>query len=78
MAEQTMQRRLAAVLAADVAGYTARMEADEEATIAAWKTARTEIIDPSIAVIRSRHPFREEADFNHFVEGLRQAGLPEG
>jgi len=42
------QRRLAAILAADVAGYTRLMEADEDATMKAWWAARTTIIDPTI------------------------------
>ena len=42
-------RRLAAVLAADVAGYTRLMETDEEATLAAWWAARKDVIDPTIA-----------------------------
>ena len=42
------QRRLAAILAADVAGYTRLMEADEDATMKAWWAARTNIIDPAI------------------------------
>ena len=54
MAEDGVIRRLAAILAADVAGYTRLMEADENATIAAWKAARTDVIDPKIAEIRGR------------------------
>lgn len=42
-------RRLAAVLAADVVGYTRLMEQDSEGTVAAWQLARGEIIDPTIA-----------------------------
>ncbi|MDP6624526.1 MAG: adenylate/guanylate cyclase domain-containing protein, partial [Alphaproteobacteria bacterium] len=42
-------RKLAAILAADVAGYTRLMEADEEGTLAAWWTARRDLIDPAIA-----------------------------
>lgn len=48
MRERTT-RRLVAILAADVAGYTRLMAADEQATLAAWWQARREIIDPSIA-----------------------------
>jgi adenylate cyclase len=43
------QKRLAAILAADVVGYTRLMEEDSDGTVAAWQVARTEIIDPSIA-----------------------------
>jgi len=42
-------RRLSAVLAADIAGYTRMMEKDPEATVAAWKQSRREVIDPAIA-----------------------------
>jgi len=43
------QRRLSAILAADVVGYTEHMERDTDGTVAAWKAARTDIIDPSIS-----------------------------
>ncbi len=43
-----MERRLAAILAADVAGYTRLMEQDSEGTVAAWQAARSDIIDPAI------------------------------
>lgn len=44
-----MKRRLAAILTADVAGYTRLMGRDEEATLARLKLARQEVIDPAIA-----------------------------
>lgn len=43
-----MERRLAAILAADVAGYSLLMNTDEDATYIAWRTARAEVIDPGI------------------------------
>ncbi|MDP6405581.1 MAG: adenylate/guanylate cyclase domain-containing protein [Alphaproteobacteria bacterium] len=43
------QKRLAAILAADMVGYTQRMEQDTDGTVAAWKAARSEIIDPTIS-----------------------------
>jgi adenylate cyclase len=49
MEPQDTERRLAAILAADVAGYTRLMNADEDATMAAWWTARKEVIDPCIS-----------------------------
>jgi adenylate cyclase len=49
MAEQGVQRRLAAILAADVAGYTRLMEEDTDGTVAAWQAAREEVIKPSVA-----------------------------
>ena len=48
MADQPTQRRLAAILAADVAGYTTLMERDTEGTVAAWKAACLDVIDPGI------------------------------
>ncbi len=42
------ERRLSAILAADVVGYTKRMEQDTEGTVKAWKSARTSIVDPTI------------------------------
>ncbi len=44
----TATRRLAAILAADVVGYSRLMGADEEGTLARLKTLRREVIDPSI------------------------------
>jgi adenylate cyclase len=48
MADQPNQRRLAAILAADVVGYTRRMEQDSEGTVGAWQTARGEVINPMV------------------------------
>ncbi len=44
-----MERRLAAVLAADMAGYSRLMEADEQGTLARLRTHRIELMDPCIA-----------------------------
>ena len=49
MAEERVERRLAAILCADVAGYSRLMGADEEGTLAALKSHRRELIDPLIA-----------------------------
>jgi len=49
MTDREVQRRLAAVVAADVAGYTHLMEKDTEGTVAAWHAARDDIIDPMIS-----------------------------
>jgi adenylate cyclase len=48
------ERRLAAVLAADVAGYSRLMGADEEGTLARLKAARKTLVDPTIAAHRGR------------------------
>jgi adenylate cyclase len=42
------QRRLAAILAADVAGYTRLVELDTDGTVAAWKSARDDVIKPLV------------------------------
>ena len=49
-----MERRLAAVLAADVAGYSRLMGADEEGTLARLKAVRKNLVDPTIASNRGR------------------------
>jgi adenylate cyclase len=54
MAEARVERRLAAVLAADVVGYSRLMEADEAGTLARLKTVRLELIDPAIANCKGR------------------------
>jgi len=51
---QRVERRLAAILAADVAGYSRLMGADEEGTLAALKAIRREVCDPTIAEHRGR------------------------
>src|SRR6516164_2572357 len=51
---ETAARRLAAMLAADVAGYSRLMGADEEGTFARLKAHRRELIDPKIAEHRGR------------------------
>ena len=54
MAEERAQRRLTAILAADMVGYSRLMEADEEGTVARQKTRRAELIDPKIAAHNGR------------------------
>ena len=51
---ERVERRLAAILAADVAGYSRLMGADEEGTHAALTALRREISDPKIAEHRGR------------------------
>ena len=51
---QRVERRLAAMLAADVAGYSRLMGADEVGTLAALKAIRREIVDPAIAEHKGR------------------------
>src|SRR4051812_20308469 len=54
MSEKRVERRLAAILAADVAGYSRLMGQDEEGTLAALKAIRRELSDPKIAEHRGR------------------------
>src|SRR5215468_7497165 len=54
MAEARVERRLAAILAADVAGYSRLMGTDEVGTLAALKAHRREIVDPTIAAHKGR------------------------
>jgi adenylate cyclase len=54
MAPERVERRLAAVLAADVAGYSRLMGTDEEGTLARLKAVRRTLIDPAIAAHRGR------------------------
>ncbi len=49
-----MERRLAAILAADVVGYSRLVRQDEGGTLQALKAARAEIIDPKIAEHKGR------------------------
>jgi class 3 adenylate cyclase len=49
-----VERRLAAILAADVVGYSRLMEADEAATHARLKALRKDLIDPAIARHKGR------------------------
>ena len=51
---QQEQRRLAAILAADVAGYSRLMSVDESGTLARLKILRTEAIDPTISQFHGR------------------------
>jgi adenylate cyclase len=50
----TAARRLAAILAADVAGYSCLIGADEGGTLQALKAIRAELIDPTIAAHNGR------------------------
>ena len=54
MAQARVDRRLAAILAADLAGYSRLMSVDEEGTLAALKGYRRELIDPKISEYRGR------------------------
>ena len=54
MVEARTERRLAAVLATDLVGYSRLMGRDEEGTLGALKALRASLIDPKIAEYRGR------------------------
>ena len=54
MTNERMERRLAAILAADVAGFSALMESDEEGTYFRIGNLRREVIEPSLAKHQGR------------------------
>src|SRR5262245_49975573 len=54
MAEERFQRRLAAILAADVVGYSRLMEVDEADTMAALKARRKQVLEPLVAKHKGR------------------------
>ena len=54
MAEQRVQRRLAAILAADVVGFSRLMEQDETGTLAALKARRRDVVSPLIGKHQGR------------------------
>ena len=49
-----MECRLAAILAADMVGYSRLMGVDEAGTLARLKVLRAEVVDPQIATHRGR------------------------
>jgi class 3 adenylate cyclase len=51
---ENVQRRLTAILAADIAGYSRLMGVDEEGTLARLKAVRKALVDPTIAAHRGR------------------------
>lgn len=54
MPSERVERRLAAVLAADVAGYSRLMGLDEERTLAQLKAFRKTVVDPGVSANRGR------------------------
>src|ERR1700719_3235779 len=73
----TQTRRLAAILAADVAGYSRLIGADEEGTLNRLRSIRAELIDPKITEHRGRVGRTTGAgvlvEFASVVDGLRCA-----
>jgi adenylate cyclase len=54
MPEHRVDRRLAAIFAGDIAGYSRLMAADEEGTLGQLKAHRKELVDPKITEHRGR------------------------
>src|SRR3984893_11060857 len=86
LATERVERRLAAILAADVAGYSRLMGADEEGTLARLKVHRRELIDPKIREHKGRIVKTTGdgvlVEFGSVVDALRcatelQAGMAE-
>src|SRR5262249_21122948 len=73
----TATRRLVAILAADVAGYSRLIGADEGGTLQTFKTIREEVFDPKIAAHHGRLVKTTAdgflAEFNSVADALRSA-----
>jgi class 3 adenylate cyclase len=54
MNEPRTERRIAAIVAADVVGYTRLMEQDEAGTLAALKSRRRTVVEPIVASNQGR------------------------
>jgi class 3 adenylate cyclase len=54
LASKRIERRLTAILAADIAGYSRLVEADEEGTLSQWKALWGTVIEPKIKEHRGR------------------------
>jgi class 3 adenylate cyclase len=66
--EQRIQRRLAAILAADVAGYSRLVGADEEGTLDRTRAIRADRIDPKIHEHRARIVLGWGGEAEHAIE----------
>jgi adenylate cyclase len=82
----TATRRLAAIMAADVAGYSRLIGVDEDGTLQALRTIRAEVLDPTIAAHNGRLVKTTGdgllVEFGSVVDALRcatevQAGMAE-
>jgi hypothetical protein len=92
LSSERVERRLTAILAADVAAYSRLTGLDEEGTHAQLQDHLRFLVDPkiaehpqlrrmnptlSISSIEDFLPFRRPEDLARYEEGLRKAGLPE-
>jgi TolB-like protein len=82
LATERVERRLAAILATDVAGYSRLMGADEEGTLARLKAHRREVIDPKVSEHRGRIVKTTGdgflAEFGSVIDALRCATEVQG
>jgi len=86
MVKTRVERRLAAILAADVAGYSRLIGADEEGTLARFKSIRADLVDPKISEHHGRIVKTTGdgllVEFSSVIDALRcaievQAGMTE-
>jgi adenylate cyclase len=86
LAEERVERRLAAILASDVVGYSRLASADEELTLARLRALRSDLIDPIVAVHHGRVVKRTGdgalVEFRSVVDAVRcavetQSGMAE-
>ena len=62
MESKAVQRRLAAILAADVVGYSRLMHTDEVSTLTMLKSHRRELIDPMLPLIMAAWSRRQATE----------------
>ncbi len=85
MAEERIKRRLAAILAADVVGYSRMMREDETGTLAQLKVLRKEVFDPRTRLAHLWHSQGKTTEardllapvYGWFTEGFDTADLKE-
>ena len=75
MEQGRVERRLAAILSADVAGYSRLIGIDEEGTLARLKAVRGDLVDAMALPLAELRELRPE-DREHMIDGFRKAGLP--
>jgi adenylate cyclase len=71
MAEERVDRRLAAIFAADIAGYSRLMGANEEGTFRQLKAHRKELVDPKITEHRGR-TISGDPEQEYFADGISE------
>ena len=74
---EAVSRRLAAIIAADVAGYLRLMEADEEGTLARLRSLRHDLIGPKIALHKGR-TLKTTGELIEFANAVETARIAAG